>query len=279
MPYQRFGSKPLTANTILEPLFSGLRWIGDKKRDDDLIRLLSVPSLHVSPATLNALISYSRSNPGELWHSIITSECSPIEDDSDITKFNEILPELRNILVYSHRLTVGQTLDHLIDFMNAAVPDTNNRWDPHVETLRRVRDDAQRWNDGLSLFLDRWELLEEADLYDSRADRVSLMSVHSAKGLEFQIVFVIGCEEDVFPHAPENKQADIEEERRLFFVAMTRAKDLLYLTRSTSRTIHGKKKILEPSRFLSEIPPSMTKDYRLQQKHQEILKAKQLTIF
>ena len=269
----------MTANTILEPLLSGLRWISDKKRDDDFIRLLSVPSLHVSPATLDALASYSRSRPGELWHSIVTSECSPIEDDPDITKFNEILPKLRNILVYAHRLPVGQILDHLIGFMNAAVPDMNNRWNPDVEALRRVRDDAQRWNDGLSLFLDRWELWEETDLYDSRADRVSLMSVHSAKGLEFQIVFVIGCEEDIFPHAPENKHVDIEEERRLFFVAMTRAKDLLYLTRSTSRTIHGKKKFLEPSSFLSEIPPSMTKDYRLRQKHRQILKAKQLTIF
>jgi len=90
-----------------------------------------------------------------------------------------------------------------------------------------------------------------------RADKVSLMTVHGAKGLEFSVVFVVGCEEGIFPLFLEAGSGDLLEERRLFFVAMTRAKDLLYLTASRRRTPLGGIKSWGPSRFLREIPQEL----------------------
>ena len=89
---------------------------------------------------------------------------------------------------------------------------------------------------------------------------ISLMTVHSAKGLEFKCVFIVGLEEGVFPLLYENKQANIEEERRLFYVALTRAKEKVYLSYSSMKYIYGKRQNTEKSRFLDEIKSEFVDD-------------------
>jgi superfamily I DNA/RNA helicase len=84
---------------------------------------------------------------------------------------------------------------------------------------------------------------------------VALLSVHAAKGLEFDVVFVVGCEDGIFPM--EARDASLEEERRLFFVAMTRARHRLYLSRARSRRLRGGRREGPASRFLAEIPPHL----------------------
>lgn len=102
-------------------------------------------------------------------------------------------------------------------------------------------------------------LVTEIDINDVVFDtfRVSLMTMHAAKGMEFPVVFVTGLEDGVTPYCKENAENDMEEERRLFYVAMTRAKERLFLTHSAERMLFGKK-CTTPSRFLSEIPPEYT---------------------
>lgn len=103
-------------------------------------------------------------------------------------------------------------------------------------------------------FLSYISLISDVDTIDA-SDKITLMTVHSAKGLEFNIVFIVGLEEGLFPHFRSLlSDGDIEEERRLLYVAMTRAKENLYLTYSIRRTRRGIPEFLEPSRFLSEIP-------------------------
>jgi len=91
------------------------------------------------------------------------------------------------------------------------------------------------------------------DFYDPNADRVSLLTIHSAKGLEFEVVFVVGCEEGIIPHISARTESEIEEERRLFYVALTRAKSLLYLSRAKKRASRGAVAETTPSRFLARI--------------------------
>ncbi|MGB9878951.1 MAG: 3'-5' exonuclease, partial [Candidatus Pelagibacter ubique] len=103
-------------------------------------------------------------------------------------------------------------------------------------------------------FLSYISLISDVDTIDA-SDKITLMTVHSAKGLEFNIVFIVGLEEGLFPHFRSLlSDGDIEEERRLLYVAMTRAKENLYLSYSIRRTRRGIPEFLEPSRFLSEIP-------------------------
>jgi len=107
----------------------------------------------------------------------------------------------------------------------------------------------------VELFLDQVALVSDVDRWDRRAERVSLMTAHSAKGLEFPVVFLVGLEEGIFPHAAAARDAaGIEEERRLFYVGMTRAMERLVLSCAQERRRYGSRTFAVPSRFLREIP-------------------------
>jgi len=111
-------------------------------------------------------------------------------------------------------------------------------------------------NPSLSDFLEHVSLVSDVDAYDTSSDRVTLMTLHSAKGLEFPVVFIVGLEEGLFPHAmARERENDVEEERRLFYVGMTRAKERLFLSSARERTIFGELRYRSPSRFISEIEP------------------------
>jgi superfamily I DNA/RNA helicase len=105
----------------------------------------------------------------------------------------------------------------------------------------------------LDEFLDATALARAADAYDPRADRVTLSTLHAAKGLEFGVVFIVGCEEGLLPYLPEGRHADVEEERRLFYVGMTRAQQRLLLTHARSRLLFGRQVQPAPSPFVSVI--------------------------
>ena len=98
-------------------------------------------------------------------------------------------------------------------------------------------------------------LITDLDETSDTADGVMLMTLHNAKGLEFPVVFIAGCEEGIFPHSRALGEAsELEEERRLAYVGITRARELLYLTRADSRLLYGEFRANIPSRFLQEIP-------------------------
>jgi DNA helicase-2/ATP-dependent DNA helicase PcrA len=97
-------------------------------------------------------------------------------------------------------------------------------------------------------------LLDAADYFDPRANAVALTTMHTAKGLEFRTVFIAGCEDGLAPFAPDGEDVAMEEERRLFYVGMTRAKDELFLLRSRSRFLYGRSLTPSPSPFLAELP-------------------------
>jgi DNA helicase-2/ATP-dependent DNA helicase PcrA len=111
---------------------------------------------------------------------------------------------------------------------------------------------------GLPEFLERISLISDIDTYERQEEAVTLMTVHNAKGLEFPVVFIIGLEEGLFPHSRSMYSEDeIEEERRLCYVGITRAKEKLYLIHAYERTFFGTKNYSAPSRFLSEIPQEL----------------------
>jgi DNA helicase-2/ATP-dependent DNA helicase PcrA len=113
----------------------------------------------------------------------------------------------------------------------------------------------------LTGFFSSIALHTDTDAYAQQAEKVSLMTMHAAKGLEFPVVFITGCEEDLIPFKRRNSdQADIEEERRLFYVAMTRARDRLYLTWAKKRRIYGKLEDRVFSHFVADIENRLKKD-------------------
>ena len=106
-------------------------------------------------------------------------------------------------------------------------------------------------------FLEATLLQNETDHYDPRADRVTLMTIHAAKGLEFGVVFIIGCEETILPYTLAGRTSDLEEERRLFYVGMTRAQQQLVLLHARKRVLYGQRMENEPSPFLNDIADTL----------------------
>ncbi|MGH2590338.1 MAG: 3'-5' exonuclease, partial [Actinomycetota bacterium] len=115
-------------------------------------------------------------------------------------------------------------------------------------------------DEGLAGFLEQVALVSEQDEYDEEASAVTLMTLHNAKGLEFPVVFIIGLEDGVFPHYRSmGEPAELEEERRLLYVGVTRARERLYLTNAWSRALFGQTSYNPPSRFLNEIPSELVR--------------------
>jgi DNA helicase II / ATP-dependent DNA helicase PcrA len=114
---------------------------------------------------------------------------------------------------------------------------------------------------GLAEFLEQVALVSEQDEYDESASTVTLMTLHNAKGLEFDVVFIAGMEDGVFPHFRSMTDADeLEEERRLAYVGITRARRRLYLTHAWSRSLFGASSYNPPSRFLNEVPSELIEE-------------------
>ena len=122
---------------------------------------------------------------------------------------------------------------------------------------------AAPFHDRFSQFLDALALQKESDSYDARADRVNVMTLHASKGLEFAVVFIIGCEESIIPLRFGGNDFDIDEERRLLYVGMTRAQRHLYLSHAKTRSMFGRKKQQSPSRFLAAISDQLLQRDRM----------------
>ncbi|NPA90937.1 MAG: UvrD-helicase domain-containing protein, partial [Chloroflexi bacterium] len=162
----------------------------------------------------------------------------------DALSVREVVQQVRDALVE------GQDLD------DAA----RSRLDMLVEAAPADRGGRE----AMQAFLDEVVLRSETDFYDPRADRVALMTLHAAKGLEFPVVFIVGVEEGILPYLPEGKDHDVEEERRLFYVGMTRAQEKLVLTYARRRRLYGRVVEHRPSRFLDDIEAALKEIRRME---------------
>ena len=129
--------------------------------------------------------------------------------------------------------------------------------DAELERVTRLQRRADAARAGMREFLTAAALQSETDRYDERADRVALMSLHAAKGLEFPVVFIVGCEEGLLPYLPPNRAADPAEERRLFYVGMTRARQRLFLIHAARRLLFGQRRENHVSAFVTDIETAL----------------------
>lgn len=136
----------------------------------------------------------------------------------------------------------------------------DERW-ANVQELRNVTSEFAHLplDEALAAFLEEVSLVADIDKYDPEADAVTLITLHAAKGLEFPVVFIVGLEENYLPHSRAIEEGDLEEERRLLYVGITRAMQKLYLVYTFRRTVFGEPRPSKPSRFLAEIPANLIK--------------------
>jgi len=186
-----------------------------------------------------------------------------------IRRFLDMHARLRDELL---RATPARAMARVLDesgYLAALEKENNPEAETRLENLRellsaaedftRANAEIQDERGELELFLDQVALVSDLDSYDRRDDQVSMMTIHSAKGLEYPIVYLVGLEEGVFPHASSSRDDDgLEEERRLCYVGMTRAKERLTITTAAERMRFGSRTYGIPSRFIEEIPSEVT---------------------
>jgi superfamily I DNA/RNA helicase len=149
-------------------------------------------------------------------------------------------------------LTIEKKLIFLVE--NTKLTETINSDTKTEEAINRLIDMSRTFDYNISDFFSKAVLQTDTDTYTTEAEKVALMTMHAAKGLEFPVVFVAGCETGFIPFKRSDKEStDIDEERRLFYVAMTRAKERLYLTCAKKRKIYGKSEKRTLSPFVEEI--------------------------
>lgn len=224
-------------------------------------RIVNVPARGIGTKSLLEFRSWQQINGLSLDQALgRATEC-----DTITPKARKALAELADMLVTLREIAQDTTVTGLLDSLIRRIDyyhylnDGSAQGEAREENVKELLSVAQAYQDvGLDGFLEEVSLISDVDQADFNTDAVTLMTIHGAKGLEFPIVFMVGMEETVFPHSRAlYDQFEMEEERRLCYVGMTRAKQELYMSYASSRLLYGGMQHNPPSRFLSEINPEV----------------------
>ncbi|MDQ3159025.1 MAG: UvrD-helicase domain-containing protein [bacterium] len=220
-------------------------------------RIVNVPTRGVGKASLQKFYDWQSENAFTLSQALMrVSDCPTVSGKAKkgLIELVDIITNVREIAQDASVSGVIDTLVRRIDYI-AYIDDGTAQGDSKKENVKELSSVAQEYQDvGMDGFLEEVALLSDLDNTDFGTDVVTLMTLHSAKGLEFPVVFMIGMEETIMPHSRAlYDQAEMEEERRLCYVGMTRAKEELYLTYASARLLYGGIQHNPPSRFISEI--------------------------
>lgn len=260
--YQVVGAVGFYARREIRDIVSYLRLTLNPEDDSAFRRVVNVPPRGVGEQTLAAITLAAQRQGGSLWEglrAVLDSNDLPTRTRAALARFVSLVNELTDLksstgpgeLVEAVIAKTGY--EELID--DEPSPVREDRLENLKELRMAATDFEEREGLGLREFLDRTFLLGDADAIKDDAP-VLLMTLHSAKGLEFDTVFLVGMEEGLIPHMRAVQDpGQMEEERRLCYVGMTRARNRLVLTRARERSYFGDRRATLPSRFLSEIPP------------------------
>lgn len=270
IPYRLVGGIQFYARMEIKDLLAYLRLISNPYDIVSFKRIINVPPRGIGDAALDKLEKYSFENNISIYETLF--KVDEIEDIKEyqknaIKKFGEFIKKLNE---EKDKIKLQELLKKIISetgYKEYWENDNSQNAKERVENIKELVSAIAEYeenNQGKTLddFLSQVSLISEIDRWDKEANAVTLMTIHSAKGLEFDIVFVIGMQEEIFPHKNsllENAEEGIEEERRLCYVSITRAKKKLFLTGARVRRQYGQKKICSLSRFLNEMPKDLIK--------------------
>lgn len=263
IPYKIVGGLKFYGRKEIKDIMSYLMLIENARDDNSFNRIINLPRRKIGPKAIETLTQYASSQ-----------EISMFEACYDVNKM-DMMPSsvagIQKFVEMMELLMVKKDAMSLSEFIRAVYEDTGyekmaqedmsiegmSRLENIQEFMSAAKDFEERYEENsLEDFLAHVSLLSDVDKTDEmEIDRVTLLTVHSAKGLEFDVVFVTGLEERSFPIIRDDgTDDDLEEERRLFYVAATRAKKRLYLSYTNERIVFGHHEMRAPSRFISEIP-------------------------
>ncbi|MFH1487134.1 MAG: UvrD-helicase domain-containing protein [Chloroflexota bacterium] len=285
MPYKLVGGTRFYERREVKDALAYLRLISNPYDNVSLTRIINVPGRGIGQRTLDELSRYSNELNVPLYSGLQLLADHEGEKGGSLGSRTTralagFLSMLNELIARSQELSLVKLFDTVMERTGykesiTAAEDGEERWENILE-LRTVAKnyDHLEPSDALASFLEEVALVSDVDGLDERVNAVTLITLHAAKGLEFPAVFIVGMEEGLFPHIRSfDDPAQMEEERRLCYVGMTRAKERLYLVRAFRRTFLGSSSPNPASRFLHDIPSPLTTSPARQALEQGISKA------
>ncbi|MFQ3548898.1 MAG: DNA helicase PcrA [Armatimonadota bacterium] len=265
IPYKLIGSLKFFDRREVKDIIAYLKLALNPYETLSLKRVINTPSRGIGPSSITKLSEYAKQNGIKLFDALGKL------DDIDITaKAKNAMADFYAMIGRFHNMSQIVTVDNLTTeiiertgYINAMEEEKTMEARSRIENVYElinvtkyfVRDNT---DSSLSAFLEQVALISDVDSYDSLDNAVTMMTLHAAKGLEFPIVYIVGLEEGIFPHRRAlNDREEMEEERRLCYVGMTRAKEQLIFTYAHQRNQMGQLTTNDPSRFLEEIPANL----------------------
>ncbi|OWY38117.1 DNA helicase II [Xenophilus sp. AP218F] len=271
LPYRIYGGLRFFERQEIKHALAYLRLVANPDDDNALLRVINVPARGIGARTVENLQAVGREQGVSLWQA-----CCASGKGRTAAKIGEFVLLIEKLRDKSRDLKLAETVSLIVN--DSGLYDMYEQDKKDGEERLANLDELVNAAAGFlpdQPELEMVEFLNAASLEagehqaDAGSDALQLMTVHAAKGLEFQAVFVTGLEEGLFPH--ENSMSDgkgLQEERRLMYVAVTRARQRLYLSSAQSRMLHGQSRYPIPSRFIEEIPAELTRVLSAQPKAQ-----------
>ncbi len=265
VPYRLIGGLRFYERREVKDVMAYLRLIANPQETLSFSRIINVPRRKLGEKSLAQLGYWADAHGLTPWDALTRlddmSELAPAARGA-LADFRDLIDEVR---AASQERRLVETIDLLLlrTAYERYVKETGNDGDERWANVLELRGLASEYDglppgEGLQAFLEETALMSDVDAMDERAQGMTLITLHMVKGLEFPVVFMLGMEEGLFPHSRSlDSPEELEEERRLAYVGMTRAKDRLYLFHAFRRHLFGSANLNLPSRFLKDIPPDL----------------------
>jgi DNA helicase II / ATP-dependent DNA helicase PcrA len=267
VPYQVVGGVAFYGRKEVKDILSYMRVAANPADETSLLRIINVPTRGVGPKAIETLRQWAAEHGVTLLEAVKSHDARESFSAKIGLALRALAGTIANIADAGAKgAKVAVDVAIKSSGYEAMLKSAGMSESERSENLEELVNAAAQYDvdvpDGLlSGFLERTALVGDIDTWHDRENKVTLMTMHAAKGLEFPAVIIAGLEEGLLPHSnAENNPTEVEEERRVFFVAMTRAKEKLYLFRSENRMVHGMWRFNVPSRFLRDIPEELLAD-------------------
>ena len=269
--YTMVGGTRFYDRAEIRDILAYLKLIANFRDNISLMRVINMPKRGIGQVTIQKLNDFADAKNISMFESIMNIEEADVSASAKL-KLQEFSALIFNLLNAATECDVFDLIQKIIKdtgyismLRESKDPQSQSREENLGELLNVAKDFAREMPDGsLPEFLEKVALVNDVDSFEEQEDRVTLMTMHSAKGLEFPVVFLPGMDEGIFPGVRSLMDSTaLEEERRLCYVAITRAKEKLYISTSNMRTMYGELKPYIASRFLDEIPSDLMKEIRV----------------
>ncbi len=266
--YKIIGGLSFYQRKEIKDLLSYLRFVVNQNDEQALRRIINLPKRGIGTTTVDNIILSADQFKVSLWD--VVSNIYQFSSNRTVAPIDQFATMIKSFMVVVKNKDAYEAASHIAkhsgllrELYEDKTVEGLNRYENVQELLNAIKefvDSEENKEKDLGAFLQEVALVTSVDEDDDDDDKVTLMTIHMAKGLEFKNVYLVGMEEDLFPSQMMlSSRADLEEERRLFYVAITRAESKLVLSYANSRYRFGRLKSCEPSRFLEEIDPAFIK--------------------